>query len=553
MLKALDGDLQNLATELRAAQDAVANEVGDLTSQLIAAKLAAAEQEETIEGLRRELQADRAQKASAPGAEADATPDELRAILAAERLAFKTQLDDAHARLAEAAPLPLASPGAKKPSKLFLRAVTTTTMLKRRAKKAYTRKKVPKEQSVDQLLAGAPLFASLSLSERGDLADHCIVAEFRHGDVISSTGDYSDQMCLVARGAVILSVESTEVATVEPGGSFGDDSLMHDLKRSSTATAASDLVRLVCVPRRALRDILRGERDTRSLWDAYRSYEASLLKRLVQDVEAASTRQEYLLALGRHRATASLIPLEPTCKMLQRGGKDARRKQFVVDLRREASLILDGERYPLETEAHFDEFMAVLQGLAQRAATAPASTDAPDPLALPPSLVGFLPYAPPASNGAGTADYSRAQVALRRRRRERGQGGPGTTGRGPRSGRGHPAATAGVVLADDVRRRELCTVPRIVRLRRRRGPDALARTDLADADPRFKRRLGDAHVDEHLPRAACRRGNGRARHGLFHLVPAGDVGCGSPGSGERRRIGAPHVDFLLPPLGRVRY
>ena len=29
-----------------------------------------------------------------------------------------------------------------------------------------------------------------------------------------------------------------KVAAVEPGGSFGDDSLMHDLRRSSTATAA---------------------------------------------------------------------------------------------------------------------------------------------------------------------------------------------------------------------------------------------------------------------------------------------------------------------------
>jgi len=386
-LKDLNGDLQALATELRAAQDAVAQEVGDLTSQLVEAKLALAEREETIERVRREARAPRGQDAI------DATADELRATLAAERAKHKQELDDAHARLAEAVPLLLASPGAKKPSKLFSRAVTTTTMLKRRAKNVYKRKKAPQEQSVDQLLRGAPLFASLSLSERGDLADHCIVAEFRNGDVISSTGDYSDQMCLVARGVVILSAEGTEVATVEPGGSFGDDSLMHDLKRSSTATAASDLVRLVCVPRRALRDILRGERDTRSLWDAYRSYEASLLKRLVQDVEAASTRQEYLVALGRHRATASLIPLEPTCKMLQRGGKDARRKQFVVDLRREASLILNGERYPLETEAHFNEFMAVLRGLAQRAATAPASTDAPDPLALPPSLVGFLPYA----------------------------------------------------------------------------------------------------------------------------------------------------------------
>ena len=129
------------------------------------------------------------------------------------------------------------------------------------------------------------------MEERTDLADQCIAAEFRKGEVISQMGDYSDQMCLVARGAVRLSVEGTEVAAVEPGGSFGDDSLMHDLRRSSTATASTDIVKLVCVPRRALREVLRGERYT-ELWDAYRSYEESLLKRLVQDVESAKTRQD---------------------------------------------------------------------------------------------------------------------------------------------------------------------------------------------------------------------------------------------------------------------
>ena len=106
---------------------------------------------------------------------------------------------------------------------MFSRAVTKASTLKQRAKDAYKarRKNLPREQSVDQLLANAPLFASLSLDERAELADQCIVAEFRKGEVISQMGDYSDQMCLVARGAVRLSVEGTEVAAVEPDDPTG--------------------------------------------------------------------------------------------------------------------------------------------------------------------------------------------------------------------------------------------------------------------------------------------------------------------------------------------
>ena len=394
MLQGIGSDLKALAAELKTAQDAVAGEVATLTEELIAAKLLIAEKEEIIERLRRE--------ARAPKIEEDATADELRALLASERAHHKKQLDDAHARLAEVVPLPMSSPDStrdlstprfspdKQKGKMFSGAVRKASTLKQRARDAYKARRKVQQLSVEQLLANAPLFASLSMEERTDLADQCIAAEFRKGEVISQMGDYSDQMCLVARGAVRLSVEGTEVAAVEPGGSFGDDSLMHDLRRSSTATASTDIVKLVCVPRRALREILRGERDTRSLWDAYRSYEESLLKRLVQDVESAKTRQEYLIALGRHRATASLIPLEPTSKMLQRGGKDARRKQFIVDLRRESSLIVDNERYPLDNENDFEAFMSLLEGLAHKAASAPVSNDR-SAVQLPPSLVGFLP------------------------------------------------------------------------------------------------------------------------------------------------------------------
>ncbi len=418
MLTGLDTDLRALAAELEQAQDAVKGEVATLTEELIAAKLLIAEKEETIERLRRE--------ARAPKIEEDATADELRALLASERAHHKKQLDDAHARLAEVVPLPMSSPDStrdlstprfspeKQKGKMFSRAVTKASTLKQRAKDAYKARRKVQQLSVDQLLANAPLFASLSLDERNELADQCITAEFRKGEVISQMGDYSDQMCLVARGAVRLSVEGTEVAAVEPGGSFGDDSLMHDLRRSSTATASTDIVKLVCVPRRALREILRGERDTRSLWDAYRSYEESLLKRLAQDVESAKTRQEYLVALGRHRATASLIPLEPTSKMLQRGGKDARRKQFIVDLRRESSLIVNGERYPLDNEKEFNAFMELLEGLAHKAASAPLSNDR-SAVQLPPSLVGFLPllFAEDAEHVEDSAQERRAADPVR--------------------------------------------------------------------------------------------------------------------------------------------
>ena len=46
------------------------------------------------------------------------------------------------------------------------------------------------EPTVEALLAAVPLFASLSRADRSALAEMCIVAEFRQGEVVARADEY---------------------------------------------------------------------------------------------------------------------------------------------------------------------------------------------------------------------------------------------------------------------------------------------------------------------------------------------------------------------------
>ena len=73
-----------------------------------------------------------------------------------------------------------------------------------------------------------------------------------------------------------------------------------------------------------------------------------------------------MASLARHRSSVALIPLEPTARLLGQG-RDHSRKQFILDLQRETSVVLDGRPYLLASASHFERFLVALRALAAEA------------------------------------------------------------------------------------------------------------------------------------------------------------------------------------------
>jgi len=168
---------------------------------------------------------------------------------------------------------------------------------------------------------------------------------------------------------------------------------MHDVPRRATVVAASDDVRLLCIARRALVDLLRAHataaspESQRLKWRSYETLTHGLLERLGTEIAAARTRGEYMAIASRHRSSVAIIPLEST---LLGTGRDYSRRQAELDLRREAAVVVDGASYA--TSRDFAPFLAALEALAEAAVRAPPRAPGDlDHANLPPSLVGFLP------------------------------------------------------------------------------------------------------------------------------------------------------------------
>ena len=425
--KAPDDEVGRLRDELAASRREMRDEVERLTLELVECRMGLATAEYDKEQARasarraeREAEELREAVAAAAAAKADlaagaADLERVTSELVAARLELATRefdhearlaaareshaaaleshaaaLADAQARVAElslpASPATSPSPASGRTFLGRLRFASTASAAAAPAPRAGA-----PALSLRELIARVPLFASLTAPERDALAESCLPATFGRGEVISRTGEFADHMSLIAAGAVRVCVREAEVAALEAGSYFGEDSLMNDAPRAATVVAACD-VATYCVPRRAVRDVLASyaaappERRAAS-WAAYASYESGLLRKLAADVATARTQAEYMAMLNRHRSSVQIIPLEPTAKLLNTS-RDFSRAQFLKDLRRESAVVLDGVSYPTASSVHFDRFLDALRGIAEAAAAAPRRAEA---LRLPPSLVGFLP------------------------------------------------------------------------------------------------------------------------------------------------------------------
>lgn len=92
---------------------------------------------------------------------------------------------------------------------------------------------------IAQAVTKLPLFAGLSAEQVGRLAGVCGVATFAPGDVIFREGDAGEQMHVLLRGEVAISVAdaAATVGMVRSGECLGEMSLLTAAAHSATATA----------------------------------------------------------------------------------------------------------------------------------------------------------------------------------------------------------------------------------------------------------------------------------------------------------------------------
>jgi len=91
------------------------------------------------------------------------------------------------------------------------------------------------------LLLRVPILAVLAPRILERLARDAEREEVTSGDVVVATGDAGSRFYVIASGRVSVTVNGEEVRELGPGGWFGEIALLHDVPRTATVTAVTDL------------------------------------------------------------------------------------------------------------------------------------------------------------------------------------------------------------------------------------------------------------------------------------------------------------------------
>src|SRR3954462_1139571 len=93
-----------------------------------------------------------------------------------------------------------------------------------------------------RLLAGVHLFAGLDEETLADIAAATTSRTYGNGEPIVRQGEPGDSMFIIGsgRGAVVLEPDRREIATLEPGGYFGEMSVLTGDPRTATVLARGD-------------------------------------------------------------------------------------------------------------------------------------------------------------------------------------------------------------------------------------------------------------------------------------------------------------------------
>jgi CRP-like cAMP-binding protein len=98
------------------------------------------------------------------------------------------------------------------------------------------------QQSRERLLGSVDLFASLTADQRQQLAAAAADKLFGNGEAIVRQGDPGQSMFIVGTGRAVVRLEpgGQQVAVIEPGGHFGEMSLLTGEPRTASVVAQGD-------------------------------------------------------------------------------------------------------------------------------------------------------------------------------------------------------------------------------------------------------------------------------------------------------------------------
>lgn len=147
------------------------------------------------------------------------------------------------------------------------------------------------------LIAAVPVFAGLPPEAHQSLASGAVSHEYAAGEAIVREGDAAGSMFVVERGRANVTIAGGRVvASIEPGGYFGEMSLLAGAPRNATVTAAADCALLEIRP------------------DAFRSYVQANPEVLSVIAATAAKRLEELNAVKE----SIQAPVESPASLLQK-------------------------------------------------------------------------------------------------------------------------------------------------------------------------------------------------------------------------------------------
>ena len=91
------------------------------------------------------------------------------------------------------------------------------------------------------LLMRVPILAVLAPRIVERLARDAVREEVPAGDVVVRTGDPGSRFYVIESGRVDVTVGGVEVRELGAGGWFGENALLHDVPRTATVTALTDV------------------------------------------------------------------------------------------------------------------------------------------------------------------------------------------------------------------------------------------------------------------------------------------------------------------------
>jgi CRP-like cAMP-binding protein len=93
-----------------------------------------------------------------------------------------------------------------------------------------------------ELLAAAPLFAGVDADGLASLGERVVEVELQRGHVIARQGEVGTGFFVVATGSVRVIRDGESIATIGPGGFFGELSVLDGLPRTAQVVAAEPTV-----------------------------------------------------------------------------------------------------------------------------------------------------------------------------------------------------------------------------------------------------------------------------------------------------------------------